>query len=75
MYANPEESVESLRLRVQRALGVGSGRLLNSTGGILDNGILVKKARLRNGDSLTLQIRTVCWPRDDTHLPCPLLKS
>ena len=49
LEAEADESVESLRLRAQSALGVGKGRLLNSTGDILDGEALVKRARLETG--------------------------
>ena len=42
-----DESVEPLRVRAQRTLGVGNGRLFSSTGSVLDGRVLVKKARLQ----------------------------
>ena len=53
------ESVQSLRLRAQRALGVGQGRLLNFAGAVLDEKTSLEGAMLQTGESLTLQIRTV----------------
>ncbi|CAE7297289.1 sol [Symbiodinium sp. KB8] len=54
-----DESVESLRERAQRALGAGKGRLLDSTGSVLDGGVPLKKARLQYVEPLTLQVRRV----------------
>ena len=48
------ESVESLRVRAQRALGAGKGRLVDSTGSVLDGGASLKKARLQFQEPLTL---------------------
>ena len=53
------ESVESLRVRAQRALGAGKGRLVDSTGSVLDGGASLKKARLQFQEPLTLQVRRV----------------
>ena len=44
LEAASDESVESLRLRAQSALGVGKGRLLNSTGDVLHGEALIKRA-------------------------------
>ena len=50
-------SVQSLKRRAQVTLGVGrAGRLLNSSGGVLDPDATLEALRLRTGDSLTLQI-------------------
>ena len=53
-----DESVESLRMRAQRALGAGKGRLLTSTGRILDGETTLNMARLENLP-LTLHVRKV----------------
>ena len=53
-----DESVESLRRRAQRALGVGKGRLLTSTGRVLDGEAPLKSAGLHNLP-LTFHIRRV----------------
>ena len=50
------ELVEALQERAQAALG-GRGRLMSSDGSALDPGSSVKRARLRDGDSGTLQLR------------------
>ena len=59
LQAHGDESVESLRLRAQRALGAGKGRLLDSAGSVLGGGAPLKKARLQYGEPLTLQVRRV----------------
>ena len=66
LQTHGEESVESLRVRAQKALGAGKGRLLDSTGGrSLWRGQPLKKARLQNAEAnaeperLTLQVRRV----------------
>ena len=51
-----DESVESLRVRAQRVLGVGKGRLLNSAGSILNEGVPLKKAELQYEEPLTFQV-------------------
>ena len=45
-----DESVATLTERARGALGVGKGRLLNSSGEVLDAGSTIKRARLQNGD-------------------------
>ena len=45
-----DESVATLTERAWGALGVGKGRLLNSSGEVLDSGSTIKRARLQNGD-------------------------
>ena len=59
LQTHGDESVESLRLRAQKALGARNGRLMDSTGSILDGGVPLKKARLQCEESLTLQVRRV----------------
>eukprot|EP00439_Symbiodinium_sp_Y106_P080031 s73_g18.t2 len=54
-----DEEVANLNRRAQASLGVGKGRLLDSSGRVLDARAPVKRARLQNGDSLTLQINRV----------------
>ena len=53
-----DESVESLGMRAQRALAVGKGRLLTSTGSVLDGETPLNRARLQNLP-LTLHVRRV----------------
>ena len=55
-----EASVESLKRRAQTALAVrGRGRLLNSSGEVLDGAQTVTEAKLRSGDVLTLHVNQV----------------
>ena len=54
-----DELVESVRVRAQRALRAGKGRLSDSTGSVLDGGMPLKKARLQYVEPLTLQVRRV----------------
>ena len=46
-------------MRAQKALGTGKGRLLNSTGIVLDGDATIKRARLERAEPLTLQVRRV----------------
>ena len=59
MKADFEEEVGKLKRRAEMALEVGKGQLVDSSGGILDVCAPIKRARLQNGDSLTLRIRSV----------------
>ena len=59
LQTHGDESVESLRVRAQRALGVGEGRLLTSAGSVLDGGVPIKKARLQPAEPLMYQVRRV----------------
>ena len=56
-----DEEVATLNLRAQTALGVGNGRLVNSSGCVLDacstQCSTINDAKLQNGDSLTLHIK------------------
>ena len=51
-----ETSVNTLRQRAQGALGVGNGRLLNSSGRVLPGTATIAEAKLQSGDVLTLRI-------------------
>ena len=57
--AGLDEDVEVVKRRAQNALGVGRGRLLDSSGSLLDVRMPIKKTRVQNGDSLTLHINRV----------------
>ena len=46
-------------MRAQRALRAGKGRLLDSTGSVLDGGTPLKKARQQYVEPLMLQLRMV----------------
>ncbi|OLQ01847.1 Extracellular signal-regulated kinase 2 [Symbiodinium microadriaticum] len=54
-----DDQVETLKLQAQTMLGVGRGRLLNSSGVVLDACSKIEDAGLQNGDSLTLHIKNV----------------
>ena len=55
-----DETVGTLKRRAQVALGVGTGRLLDSSGCVVKETVPMKKARVQNGDSLTyLRTNTV----------------
>ena len=57
LQAHGDDSVESLMVRAQRALGVGRGRLMDSAGSILDGAAPLKTARYK--EPVRLQIRRV----------------
>ena len=52
--AAEDENVGTLKRRAQVALEVGTGRLLDSSGCVVEGTLPMKKARVQNGDSLTL---------------------
>ena len=54
-----DESADSLSQRAQCALAVGKGRLLTSSGDVLDRETTIKRARLQSGDALTLHVKQV----------------
>ena len=57
--ADLDEEVGTLKRRAQTALGVGRGRLLDPSGGVLDVCESISHARLQSGDSLVLHISRV----------------
>ena len=57
LCAELDEEVDTLRQRAQIALGGGRGRLVDSSGGILDGRASLKRAGVQNGDSLTLHVK------------------
>ena len=60
MEVKADASVESLKHRAQSALVVpGRGRLLNSSGEVLDGAQTITEARLMSGDVLTLHVNQV----------------
>ena len=59
VQAGLDEAVGSLKRRAQTALGVGNGRLLDSSANVLDTCVQIKKARVQTDDSFTLHIRRV----------------
>ena len=56
LKAGLDEEVGALERRAQTALEVRKGRLVDSSGGVLDVSAPIKHARLEEGDSLTLHI-------------------
>ena len=54
-----EEDVDALKIRAQKALGVGFGLLVDAAGSILEESLPIRRAKVQNGDSLTLQMRSV----------------
>ena len=52
-------SIQSLEKRARNVLGVGRGRLLSSSGAVLDGETQLGAAKLQTGDCLTLQVGTV----------------
>ena len=54
-----DDPVESLGLRAQTALAVGRGRLVDSSGCVLEGAATLEAANVRNGDLLMLQISQV----------------
>ena len=56
LEVGPDEPLEALQSRAQKALAVGRGRLLDSAGGILDGTTTLEESGLQNGDMLTLQL-------------------
>ena len=57
--ADLEEDIGTLKFRAQTALGVGNGRLVDSSRNVLDAGARIKDARVQKGDALTLHISQV----------------
>ena len=57
--ARLDESVATLNQRAQTALAVCKGRLLDSSGELLDDQLTVKDAKLETKTSLTLQLQSV----------------
>eukprot|EP00439_Symbiodinium_sp_Y106_P042703 s3497_g5.t1 len=54
-----DEAVETLRRQAQIALGVGKGRLVDSSGVVLDDSAVIVDSGVRNGDSLALHVNRV----------------
>ena len=54
--AGLDEEVGTLKRQAETALGVGRGRLLDSSGDVLDLRMPIRNAMIQNGDSLTLHI-------------------
>ena len=54
-----DASIESLMQRAQSALATGGGRLLNSSGEVLDGAQTVTEAKLKSGHMLTMHVNQV----------------
>ena len=50
------ETVQTLSRRAQIALGAGKGRLLDSSGVVLDGSQTIRNTGIQNGSSLTLHV-------------------
>ena len=50
--AAEDENVGTLKRRAQVALGIGTARLLDSSGSVVEGCVPIKKSRVQNGDSL-----------------------
>ena len=59
VQAGLDETVETLTQRAQIALGVGKGRLLDSSGVVLDRCAKTMNSQIQYGDSLTLHVNRV----------------
>ena len=59
LEAGLDDTVETLRSRAQEALEVGRGRLVDSSGGVLDGAATLAECELQSGHALTLHIRSV----------------
>ena len=57
--AGLDEDVGALKRRAQIALGSGRGRLVGSSGSVLDASASTKHAKLENGDVLMLHIQRI----------------
>ena len=54
LNAGLDETVAPLKRRAETALGIGRGRLLDSSGSLLDLQAPIKKARVQDGDRIPL---------------------
>ena len=59
LKADLHEEVESLKFRARAALRVGTGRLVDSSGSVLDANSTIQSSGIQNGDSPTLHIYRV----------------
>ena len=57
--ASLDGTVDMLKHRAQTSLGVGSRRLVDSFGTVLDVCVPIKEANVQTGDSLTLHLSQV----------------
>ena len=59
VQAGLDETCETLAQRAQIALGIGKGRLLDSSGAVLDGCAEIANSRIQHGDSLSLHVNRV----------------
>ncbi|CAE7605194.1 kidins220b, partial [Symbiodinium sp. KB8] len=56
VQAGWDDQVNALRLQALIALGVSNGRLVDSSGGVLDGSAPIKDSNIQNGDTFTLHV-------------------
>ena len=59
LHAGLDEEAQVLTRRAQMFFGVRTGRLLDSSGNILDARLPIRKTRVKTGDKLTLHINQI----------------
>ena len=59
LAADADESLTTLKRRAETSLGAGMGRLVRSSGSILNTMFTVKRAKFQQGEVLTLQVGKV----------------
>ena len=59
VQAGRDETVQTLSRRAQIALGAGNGRLVDSSGVVLDGSQAIANTGIQNGSSLTLHVNGV----------------
>ena len=59
LAADADESLTTLKRRAETSLGAGMGRLVRSSGSILNTMYTVKRAKFQQGEVLTLQVGKV----------------
>ena len=59
LEADPDETVKTFRSRAQKTLAVGRGRLLDSSGSVLNGAATLEECRLQSGDRLTFQMSSI----------------
>ena len=59
LETGPDEYVETLRSKAQKALAVGRGKLVDASNTVLDGAATLQECRLQQGDTLTLQVSSI----------------
>ena len=75
LIVETDASVESLKRLAQSALEAGKGRLLRSSGEVLDGASSVQEAGPRDGDVLTLHMKQVAAAGAKRHSASPALAA